>query len=158
MTISEIKARLSLLDLLGYYGQRVGRNHRMCCPFHEDKTPSLQLYPETNTAYCFAATCPTNGRRLSVIDWVKHQEKLASDREAILRCKAIIKEIYGEHNFQTSKQMEQEKQDQTPTPLKPEARAETLEKAFGYFKNGCPRCPEAMAYLAGRHLAGKGLD
>lgn len=29
------------------------RGRKMCCPWHAEKTPSLQYYPKTNSAYCF---------------------------------------------------------------------------------------------------------
>ncbi len=31
------------------------RQHKACCPFHSEKTPSLHYYPKTNTAYCFGS-------------------------------------------------------------------------------------------------------
>jgi hypothetical protein len=29
------------------------RQKKACCPWHNEKTPSLAYYPKTNTAYCF---------------------------------------------------------------------------------------------------------
>lgn len=29
------------------------RQNKMCCPFHNEKTPSFNYYPKTNTCYCF---------------------------------------------------------------------------------------------------------
>ena len=37
---------------------------KTCCPWHNEKTPSLQYYPQTNTAYCFGAC----GRAYDAID------------------------------------------------------------------------------------------
>ncbi|WP_410470252.1 CHC2 zinc finger domain-containing protein [Chryseobacterium sp. FH2] len=36
----------------------------MCCPFHEDKTPSMQVYYKTQTAYCFSSNCKTHGKSM----------------------------------------------------------------------------------------------
>ena len=55
MEISDIKSRLSILDLLKTYSLTPDRNlstslkagFRIPCPFHDDKTPSMQVYPET---------------------------------------------------------------------------------------------------------------
>jgi len=33
----------------------------LCCPFHADKTPSMQVYPETNTVFCFSSNCELSG-------------------------------------------------------------------------------------------------
>jgi DNA primase len=48
MEISEIKQRLSITDVLSHYNIKPDKNARMCCPFHDDKTPSVQVYEKTN--------------------------------------------------------------------------------------------------------------
>jgi len=58
MEISEIKQRLSMATVLQYYGLKPDKQNRLCCQFHEDKTPSMQLYYKTQTAYCFSSNCP----------------------------------------------------------------------------------------------------
>ena len=49
------------------------------CPFHEDSTPSLCVYPETGSFHCFG--CGASG---DVIDFVRRAEGLGF-REAVLR-------------------------------------------------------------------------
>lgn len=44
MEIKEIKALLSLETVLGHYGLKPDNHDRLHCPFHPDKTPSLQLH------------------------------------------------------------------------------------------------------------------
>jgi len=44
MEIPEIKQRLTLSMVLQHYGLKADKSHRINCPFHEDKTPSMQLY------------------------------------------------------------------------------------------------------------------
>lgn len=36
-----------------------------CCPFHQEKTPSFTLYPESNTAHCFG--CSWHGNSLKFL-------------------------------------------------------------------------------------------
>lgn len=43
------------------------RGRKACCPWHKEKTPSLQHYPKTNSAYCFGAC----GRAYDSIDAYK---------------------------------------------------------------------------------------
>lgn len=88
MEITEIKSRLPIMRLLDHFGLKPDRNNRVNCPLHADKTPSLQIYPDTNTAYCFSAACPTHGHSMDTIalaEQVGHQTK----HEAILLCKEL---------------------------------------------------------------------
>jgi DNA primase len=41
MEIAEIKAQLSIQTVLQHYGLHPNRNKMMCCPFHDDKHPSM---------------------------------------------------------------------------------------------------------------------
>ncbi|WP_372490179.1 CHC2 zinc finger domain-containing protein [Chitinophaga sedimenti] len=40
-----------------HYGLRPDKHQRSLCPFHADKTPSLQLYPKTASFCCFSSNC-----------------------------------------------------------------------------------------------------
>ncbi|MBC9914065.1 CHC2 zinc finger domain-containing protein [Chitinophaga varians] len=44
MEIAEIKQQLSLSTVLQHYGLKPDKHLRLHCPFHDDKTPSLQVY------------------------------------------------------------------------------------------------------------------
>ena len=88
MTIAEIKQRLSILDVLAHYGIKVNHNKHCLCPFHEDKKPSMRVYEETNTVYCFSGNCEHGGKKIDVIDFIMYQEKL-SKHQAILKAKAM---------------------------------------------------------------------
>jgi DNA primase len=55
MEIPEIKQQLSLANVLDYYGLKPDKHDRLHCPFHPDKTLSLQSYPKTNTYCCFSS-------------------------------------------------------------------------------------------------------
>ena len=89
MEISEIKFRLSLAMVLHHYGLKPDKHHRLHCPFHEDKTPSLQVYYKTHTAYCFSSNCRTHGRSMDVIDFIMHMER-SSKGEAIRQALTML--------------------------------------------------------------------
>jgi DNA primase len=88
MEIAKIKEQLSIGEVLGHYQLKPNRNQMLSCPFHPDKTPSLQVYPQTNTVYCFSGNCKTHGKSLDVIDFIMHKENL-SKHEAILKAKEL---------------------------------------------------------------------
>jgi DNA primase catalytic core len=45
--------------------ERKGRNFVLSCPFHDEKTPSMFLYPKTNSYYCFG--CHKSGNVTSFV-------------------------------------------------------------------------------------------
>jgi DNA primase len=66
--IKRLKSEVSLSRLVegqGYTLQKQGKDYAVCCPFHDDKTPSCIISPKSNLFNCFG--CGTGG---SVIDWV----------------------------------------------------------------------------------------
>ena len=77
MEIPDIKSRLTLKEVLDHYHLKPDKHLRLNCPFHPDKTPSLQVYWKTHTAFCFSSNCPTNGKSMDVIDFIMHKEKVS---------------------------------------------------------------------------------
>jgi len=78
--IDLIKQNLSLVDLLEFYQFRLyrkGRLYAIRCPFHTDNIPSLFIYPDTNTFYCFGC-----GKAGDAIDFVKEYFEISTS-EAI---------------------------------------------------------------------------
>lgn len=64
MSIYEtVKAAISVKDAAEHYGLKVNRNGMACCPFHNDRHPSLKL--NEDYFYCFG--CGATG---DVIDFV----------------------------------------------------------------------------------------
>ena len=131
MEIPEIKARLPLKEVLNHYGLKPDKQLRLHCPFHADKTPSLQVYYKTQSCYCFSSNCPTHGKSLDVIDFILYKEQL-SKREAILKAKALIA---GE-----------------VSPAEKLTRVAVLTKMFTYFKNAVHNSKPAQDYLQQRSL------
>jgi len=73
--IERLKSDLSLVALLqsqGFELSRQGKDYVTCCPFHDDKTPSLKISPDKNLWNCLGV-CKTGG---SVIDWMMQLEKV----------------------------------------------------------------------------------
>ena len=80
MEITEIKQNLTIANVLHYYGLKTDKQSRLNCPFHQDKTPSFQVYYKTQTAYCFSSSCKTHGKSMDVIDFI-YIKKIALKRK-----------------------------------------------------------------------------
>jgi len=141
MEIQEIKNRLTLAMLLQHYGLKADKQARLKCPFHNDKTPSLQLYYKTQTAFCFSTNCTTHGKAIDVIDFILYYEK-CTKHEAIKKAESII----------------------NPTTQAPPISKQTnekvmfLERMFTYFKNAVHNSKPAREYIEGRNLDYKQIE
>ena len=93
MEISDIKNRLTINQVLNHYGLKPDKNKRINCPFHNDKTPSMQVYPETNTVFCFSSNCKLNGKAIDQVDFILHKES-CTKHEAIEKAKSLINPGY----------------------------------------------------------------
>jgi DNA primase len=142
MEIQDIKQTLSMATVLHYYGLKTDKHSRLNCPFHEDKTPSFQVYYKTQTAYCFSSNCKTHGKSMDVIDFILHKEN-CTKHEAIN--KAI--EILG-HN-------EPNKRERYQQDL---SREQFLTNMFQYFKNAISNSKPAKEYLQTRNLDNKKIE
>lgn len=65
--LQELKSRSSITDIVSSYVnlKRRGRNLVGLCPFHSEKTPSFNLYPENGSFYCFG--CGAGGDVITFI-------------------------------------------------------------------------------------------
>jgi DNA primase len=138
MEIQDIKNKLTLSTVLHHYNLKPDKQLRLKCPFHDDKTPSMQIYYKTHTAYCFSSNCKTHGKSLDVIDFILYKENLTK-HEAIKKAVAILG---GETKPTTKTKAEN-------TDLQ---RAVFLEKMFTYFKNAIHNSKPAQEYLKNRCL------
>lgn len=87
MEIVEIKQQLTILQVLDHYNLSTDKKNMLCCPFHNDKTPSLQIYSNTNTFCCFSSNCKAGTG--DVIEFIRLMEK-SDKRVAILKAKSLL--------------------------------------------------------------------
>lgn len=71
--LQELRFRNDIIDVVSNYVtlKRSGSNMVGLCPFHNEDTPSLMIYPESGSFYCFG--CATGG---DVITFIKRIENL----------------------------------------------------------------------------------
>lgn len=136
MEISDIKQQLTIANVLHYYGYKTDKQSRLNCPFHEDKTPSMQVYYKTQTAYCFSSNCKTHGKSMDVIDFVMHKES-CTKHEAIKKAQEIL-------GHQEPNRKERYQPDLS--------KSQFLANMFLYFRNAVHNSKPAKDYLQQRSL------
>ena len=88
--LNELRERTDIESLISQYVNlsKRGRNPKGLCPFHNEKTPSFTVYPESQSFYCFG--CGAGGdaitfmRRIENLDYVEAVKQLA-DRATMIR-------------------------------------------------------------------------
>ncbi|MBC6427314.1 MAG: toprim domain-containing protein [Ekhidna sp.] len=139
MTIAEIKQQLTISQVLDHYGIKVNKNRHCLCPFHDDKNPSMQVYPETNTVHCFSGNCAQTGKAIDQIDFIMHHEK-CTKHEAIKKAESLITGI-------------------TPTQArKPIIQKENLSEIFPKLKQSLYSSSTARAYAESRNIYSAKLE
>ncbi len=107
---ASIKDQVTAREAAEYYGFDVGRNGMMCCPFHDDKHPSMKV---DKGFYCFG--CGAKGDVIKFVEMLFDEtpqdaaEKLISDfRLPIENGKQTVKKKkrYSEHKRICRQKME----------------------------------------------------
>lgn len=135
MEIADIKANLSLAQILTSYNLTADKNNMLRCPFHEDSTASLQVSFSQNKYKCHA--CDKKG---DVIQFVQDYEKLTK-HDALKKCTAMIETIQPIQK--TTSIVKQE-----PTIV----NTYFIEKMFLSFRKGLLCSEPAKEYCANRNL------
>jgi DNA primase (bacterial type) len=140
--LSKLKNDISLVRLIesaGYKLKPEGKDQVMCCPFHEDDTPSLKVSVAKNVFNCFG--CGQSG---TTIDWVM-QTQGVSFRHA---CEILMGG--GELDAGTKKVNSVPK---LKSPLASKADNQTaLNQVIDYYHESLKQTPEALSYLDSRGL------
>lgn len=65
--IDDLLARVDIIEVIGQYVplKKAGANHKACCPFHGEKTPSFSVNQQKQFYHCFG--CGVSGNALSFL-------------------------------------------------------------------------------------------
>ncbi len=144
--IDRLKVEVSLERLAEARGltlRRHGADLLGCCPFHDDREPSLVISPAKNLWHCLGE-CQAGG---SVIDWVMRAEGV-SFRHAVelLRSDVVPAGSGAPPRSSTRRHLS--------SPLEAGAAdSELLARVVGFYHEALLASPEAMAYLQRRRIA-----
>lgn len=100
-----IKDTLSMRDIVDRYGYHIDKKGFICCPFHNEKTPSMKIYAGDKGYHCFG--CGEHGDVITFIQKIfnlNFQESLKKiDMDFGLN-------IYGDHSFEDLRRSHYQKQ------------------------------------------------
>lgn len=132
--IEDIKSRLNIVDIVGGYIklEKAGGNFKACCPFHNERTPSLFISPSRQTYHCFG--CNKGGDIISFVEEIEGLDfqgvlKMLADRAGV----TLVRERPGEKSER-------------------DAIFSALELATKFYEAVLPKFPDAVQYLEKRGL------
>jgi DNA primase catalytic core len=142
MEIQDIKSQLSINQVLQHYGLKPDKNNRLLCPFHNDKTPSLQIYPATNTYCCFSSNC--NAGTGDAIQFIQLKEN-CSKHEALVKATALL-------NGNTAVPQQPGTTAKLFIEAAPLEKIAVITKLFKYFAKALPLTKKAVDYTESRAI------
>lgn len=142
--ISEIKYKNPIEEVVSSYVnlKRSGHNLSGLCPFHNEKTPSFTVYPDTSSFYCFG--CGAGGDVFTFISKIENLDYIEAVKNLAQRSGITVEQ--GEY-------------DDSLTKLK--ARIIEINKESARFFNRflfTPNGKWALEYLTGRGLTEKTIN
>jgi DNA primase len=71
-SVDQVRERLDIVDLIGQHVnlRKSGRNFKGVCPFHQEKTPSFIVFPDSQTFHCFG--CGAGGDAFNFVMQLDH--------------------------------------------------------------------------------------
>ena len=148
MQISEIKQRLTIMEVLHHYGYKPTAGGAMQCPFHERKAgvrkKTMQIYADTNRYHCFHKDCGAgNG---DVIDFIEREEN-CTKHQAIERAKLLLG-VPVSADTHDARADEFRRKSGSPDPSGPAPKSEPVPRS-GPSANHRPGAPATTAPASG---------
>ncbi len=142
-TVTEIKARLPIEQLVAQYCQlqKKGRNFVCLCPFHQDSHPSLLVSPDKGIAYCFA--CQSGGDIFSFYQKIEGVDFPQAIRDLAEKAGVTI---------------EERMRADAPKKGEKERARECLQAALKFFREQLKASPAAQAYLEKRKIPAEQIE
>lgn len=138
----EVRARLDIVDVVGDYVplKRAGRIYKGLCPFHDERTPSFTVFPDSGNWRCFGA-CAIGG---DAFDFVMRIENVDFRRALEILARRVGVELEPPSPAAAARQETQER------------LREACSQALDQYHRLLLRSPAAAA--ARDYLKGRGFD
>ena len=139
--IMQLRQTADIQDIVSSYCSitRAGRNQKCLCPFHSEKTPSMVIYPDTQSFYCFG--CGAGGDVITFIMKIENLDYVEAVRFLARRYHMEIPDEAGDDRAYRMR-----------------TRILELNRETARFYHKCllsPAGKEGLAYLKGRQLSEK---
>ena len=103
--IDEIAARADIVDVVQSYVpglQHAGSRWKACCPFHQEKTPSFIVNPDSNTFHCFG--CGKGGNVFTFVMMIENLQFPDAAQLLARKYNVIIPEPEHRHSGKKNKE------------------------------------------------------
>ena len=138
-----------LAEACGVVLKRHGADLIGCCPFHEDRTPSLVITPSKNLWHCLGA-CQAGG---TVIDWVMRAEGVSFRHAVELLQSDALPLAAVSRPVSSAPPPKRSSMKKLPTALERDVEDQKLlAQVIEYYHQALLQSPEALDYLAKRGL------
>ena len=142
--IDEVKQRVDIVELIGRYVElkRAGTTYKGLCPFHNERTPSFVVFPQSGTWRCFGA-CGIGGDGFTFLM-----------RRENLEFREALQQLAAEVGVKLEAEPDQNQHQRT-------RQYEINEVAAGYFYEILrhhPAAAQARAYLEQRGINAEIID
>lgn len=139
--IMQLRQTADIEDVMSSYCSitRAGRNQKCLCPFHSEKTPSLVIYPDTQSFYCFG--CGAGGDVITFIMKIENLDYPEAIRFLARRYNMTVPDESGEDRAYQMR-----------------TRIYALNREAARFFHACllsPAGKEGLDYLTNRQLSEK---
>lgn len=137
-TVQRVK-ELSVIDVLCKYVQlkRQGANYVCCCPFHGEKTPSLNVSPNKNLWHCFG--CDRGGDAIAFV--MEHQN---------VDFQTAVEEIAKANGVPIEYVVSERSEEQIAEAKLRESLLIAIEQVQEYFVNSLSACTDGQSYAFNR--------
>ncbi len=94
--IDEVKQRIDAVDLIGRYVQlrKAGTTYKGLCPFHDERSPSFTVFPDSGTWHCFGS-CGVGG---DIFSFLMRREKLEFREVLEMLAREVGVNLEAEHD------------------------------------------------------------
>lgn len=137
--IDELLARVDIVDVIDSRVplKKTGREYTVCCPFHNEKTPSFTVSPDKQFYHCFG--CSAHGSALGFLMDYEHMEFVEAVEELAAGVGMTVPREAGLASGDGGHQN----------------LYEVMEKVAGFYTRQLRQHSQATEYLKGRGLSGE---